>query len=66
MITLADYKFTSQANHLAKVSELKKTYTETGFHLQRLYKRRKVDDKGNIVSTFGQIMGATDVNKVRY
>ena len=35
---------------------MKKDYEREGFHLQRLYKRRKVDKKGNIVSTFGEIM----------
>lgn len=52
----SDFKFTSQANHLAKLTELKKVYTQKGFHLQRLYKRRKKDDKGIMRSTFGDIM----------
>ena len=52
----SDFKFTSQANHLAKLTELKKAYTQKGFHLQRLYKRRKKDDKGIMRSTFGDIM----------
>ena len=51
-----DFKFTSQANHMAKIQTLKKDYEREGFHLQREYKRRKVDKKGNIVSTFGEIM----------
>ena len=52
----SDFKFTSQANHLAKLTELKKVYTQKGFHLQRLYKRRKKDDNGIMRSTFGDIM----------
>lgn len=52
----SDFKFTSQANHLAKLIELKKKYETESFHLQRLYKRRKVDKDGKIVSTFDQIM----------
>ena len=52
----SDFKFTSQANHLSKLTELKKVYTQKGFHLQRLYKRRKKDDKGIMRSTFGDIM----------
>ena len=52
----SDFKFTSQANHLAKLTELKKAYTQQGFHLQRLYKRRKKDDNGIMRSTFGDIM----------
>ena len=34
----SDFKFTSQANHMAKLLTLKKDYERTGFHLQRLYK----------------------------
>ena len=41
----SDFKFTSQANHLQKlVTEQEKNY-QRAFHLQRLYKRRKQDDK---------------------
>lgn len=52
----ADFKFTSQANHMQKLLQLKKDYEREGFHLQRLYKRRKQDEKGIFRSTFGQIM----------
>lgn len=51
-----DFKFTSQANHMQKLLAMKKDYEREGFHLQRLYKRRKINDKGQVVSTFGQIM----------
>ena len=51
-----DFKFTSQANHLQKVLVLKKDYEREGFHLQRLYKRRKKDSNGIFKSTFGEIM----------
>lgn len=51
-----DFKFTSQANHMQKLQALKKEYERLGFHLQRLYKRRKVDDNGIMKSTFGQIV----------
>ena len=54
--TGSDFKMTSQANHMAKILSIQKDYERKGFHLQRLYKRRKVDDNGNIVSTFGSIM----------
>ena len=51
----SDFKFTSQANHMAKLKLLIDSYKEDGFHLQRLYKRRtKVN--GTIKSTLGQIM----------
>jgi hypothetical protein len=52
----SDVKFTSQANHMQKLLQLKKDYEREGFHLQRLYKRRKVDEKGIYRSTFGDLM----------
>ena len=52
----SDFKFTSQANHMAKLQSLKKEYERKGFHLQRLYKRRKVDSKGVYRSTMHTIM----------
>ena len=52
----SDFKFTSQANHMQKLLQMKKDYEREGFHLQRLYKRRKQDEGGIYRSTFGQIM----------
>ncbi len=52
----SDFKFTSQANHMAKLLTLKKDYEREGFHLQRLYKRRLKDEDGIMRSTFGSIM----------
>lgn len=53
----ADFKFTSQANHMSKLQALKEHYTTEGFHLQRLYKRRVKDPKtGRMLSTMGIIM----------
>ena len=52
----SDFKFTSQANHMHKLKDLQKEYERKGFHLQRLYKRRKVNNKGIMRSTFGSIM----------
>ena len=52
----SDFKFTSQANHMQKLLQLKKDYEREGFHLQRLYKRRSQDKNGIYKSTFGQIM----------
>lgn len=49
----SDFKFTSQANHMQKLLQLKKDYEREGFHLQRLYKRRIVDKNGIIRSTLG-------------
>ena len=42
----SDFKFTSQANHMHKLKDLQKEYERKGLHLQRLYKRRKADNKG--------------------
>ena len=55
----SDYKFTSQANHLQKVLQLKKDYEREGFHLQRLYKRRAPDKDGILRSTFDIVMKPT-------
>jgi hypothetical protein len=52
----SDFKFTSQANHMHKLKDLRKEYERIGLHLQRLYKRRKADSKGIMRSTFGSIM----------
>ena len=52
----SDFKFTSQANHMKTILSLKKDYEREGFHLQRLYKRRKADENGVMRSTFGTIM----------
>lgn len=52
----SDFKFTSQANHIQKLLQLKKDYEREGFHLQRLYKRRLKDNHGIYRSTFGSIM----------
>lgn len=52
----SDFKFTSQANHMQKILTIKKDYEREGFHLQRLYKRRTLNEEGEIVSTFGSIM----------
>lgn len=52
----SDFKFTSQANHMAKLKNLVEAERQNGFHLQRLYKRRKRTEDGKIHSSFGQIM----------
>lgn len=40
----SDFKFTSQANHLAKLLSLLEETRRDSFHMQRLYKRRKLED----------------------
>ena len=52
----SDFKFTSQANHMAKLQSMKKEYERKALHLQRLYKRRKVDSHGVYRSTIHTIM----------
>lgn len=54
--TGTDFKMTSQANHMQKLQTMKQEYEREGFHLQRLYKRRKRDKNGIMRSTFGTIM----------
>ena len=52
----SDFSFTSQASHMAKLIQLKKDYEQRGFHLQRLYCRRKKHEDGRYVSTFSTLM----------
>jgi len=42
----SDFKMTSQANHLSKLLSLLSESQREAFHMQRLYKRRKLDDNG--------------------
>jgi hypothetical protein len=51
-----DFKFTSQANHMQKLLVIKKDYEREGFHLQRLYKRRKPGKNGEPVTTLDTIV----------
>ena len=51
----SDFKFTSQANHMAKIKVIMDSYRQECFHLQRLYKRRKIVN-GEVHSTAGVIM----------
>lgn len=55
----SDFKFTSQANHMSKLLAAKKEYERVGFHLQRLYKRRKADANGIMRSTMRDIMSSS-------
>lgn len=47
-----DFKFTSQASHIGKLLSLLEELQRQSFHMQRLYKRRKVDENGQIVSNW--------------
>ena len=55
----SDFKFTSQANHMSKILTIKRDYEREGFHLQRLYKRKRVNKENKIESTFDQIMDSS-------
>lgn len=54
-VTSSDWKQTSQANHMAKLKNMIELYQQKSFHLQRLYKRRKIVD-GRMKSTASMIM----------
>lgn len=47
-----DFKMTSQANHLSKLLNLLEESRRDSLHMQRLYKRRKIDDNGRYVSNW--------------
>lgn len=52
----SDFKMTSQANHLAKLMDLKKEAERQSLHMQRLYKRRKlIDNNGSIKSNWSTL-----------
>jgi hypothetical protein len=55
----SDFKFTSQANHMAKIKVLVYAKKADCLHLQRLYKRRKVSGS-TIQSTIGQIISTPE------
>lgn len=57
-----DFKFTSQANHLAKLLSLLEEARRDSFHMQRLYKRRKLQDDGRYKSNWS-ILRKENANK---
>ena len=50
--TGADFKMTSQANHLSKLLTLLTECQRQSHHMQRLYKRREINDEGRYQSTW--------------
>ena len=56
----SDFKLTSQANHMSKLQSLQKEYERKGFHLQRLYKRRKKNENGIYKPTMDTLMETSD------
>lgn len=58
----ADFKMTSQANHMAKLKELLDESRRDSLHNQRLYKRRKLKDDGSYRSNWS-ILRKSNANK---
>ena len=54
-----DFKMTSQANHLAKLLSLLEELHRQSHHIQRLYKRRKLDTNGQYVSNWSIFKNGT-------
>lgn len=55
----ADFKMTSQANHMAKLKNMVEKYEKDSKHIQRLYKRRKRNEDGQIVNTMSDLMSSS-------
>ena len=51
----SDFKMTSQANHLSKLLNLLSESQRESFHMQRLYKRRKLDGNGYYQSNWSML-----------
>lgn len=57
--TSSDFKMTSQANHLAKMMNLLTEVQRQSFHMQRLYKRRKITTDGTYASNWSSLRGCS-------
>ena len=55
--TSSDFKMTSQANHLSKMMNLLTEVQRQSFHMQRLYKRRKITTDGTYTSNWSSLRG---------
>lgn len=51
----SDFKFTSQANHMAKLKVLIDAQIKDSVHLQRIYSRRNITENG-VQSSLGSIV----------
>lgn len=60
-----DFKFTSQAAHLAKLLALLAEVQRQSLHMQRLYKRRKTGDDGYIKSNWSSLAELSAINGYR-
>lgn len=57
--TSSDFKMTSQANHLSKMMNLLTEVQRQSFHMQRLYKRRKITTDGTYASNWSSLRGCS-------
>jgi hypothetical protein len=58
-----DFKMTSQANHLSKLLSLLAETQRQSLHMQRLYKRRRLDpETGRIVSNWSTFRGVRAID----
>ena len=55
--TSSDFKMTSQSNHLSKMMNLLTEVQRQSFHMQRLYKRRKITKDGTYASNWSSLRG---------
>ena len=58
----ADFKMTSQANHLSKLLSLLEESRRDSFHMQRLYKRRKFTKDGSYASNWSSLMESSAID----
>ncbi len=57
-----DFELTSQANHLSKLISLKNDFRTDNKAKQRLYKRRKTDADGYVVTNYAGLGGKENAN----
>ena len=57
-----DFELTSQANHLSKLISLKNDFKTDNKAAQRLYKRRKTDEDGYIITNYAGLGGKENAN----
>ena len=58
----SDFKFTSQANHLAKLMNLLRETQRQSHHMQRLYRRRKTSETGRYESNWSVLRDTSALN----
>ena len=59
-----DFKMTSQANHLSKLLALLEESRRDSFHMQRLYKRRKISSDGKYASNWRSLMETSALDQI--